>query len=152
MFQAYKRKISMILLSFSLSSVTGNSMIDQVLEEYQFAFSEMDFFVKDKLILVEKNGYLPMYIFENYFAAQSYLNYQFKLSNFFKEAGLSLQGNSFMLGVCFACLKRLTGNKNHKMALGILPGVAGLLVLQNQQIGKVSYFDVLSLEHRDNLL
>lgn len=139
----------MILLSFSLSSVAGNAIIDQAAAEYQFAFNEADFFIKNKLILADYDGYLPMYIFENYFAAQSYVNYQAKLIDLFNESSLSIGNNSFILGICLACLKKLTGSENNKMALGILPGVVGLLVLQNRQIGKVPYFAML--EYRDNL-
>jgi hypothetical protein len=141
MFNRSKIVMMVVVLLFSMNGFARHDAMDKAVTEFKLAFDELD------------PGLISQLNLKNLFANQSALNYFQKEKVLYREMLLNMRGNSFVLGVCLACLNRLAGFERNKMAPGMLPGVAGLLILQNQQIGQLPYYNLLfSADVKNNFL
>lgn len=152
MFSSYKKVLIAANLLFLGDGFANDSVISKSLAEYRLAIDDLDFFYDQGLISVCSDNSLTPVDCENNYAFQSLKNYYQKSFKLFGDVLLNLRGNNLLLGAGLACLSRLTGGSRKKMALGILPGVAGLLILQKQQIGVLPYYNLYSYQRKSDLL
>lgn len=143
MFNRCKKSLMAVSLLFSMNGFSTHEDLNKAVTEFKLAFDDLNFFMTKKLIKLDFSNFPPEVCPENWYANQSVLNYHQKMEILGEELLLNLHGNSFIMGVSLACLSWFAGFDRKKMGLGLLPGVAGLLVLQRQQVGNLPYYNIL---------